>query len=513
MKSLSQILPDGKLILGLLAGLVFGVLMGYLSGNNSIKTIWIVFLTISGFVVLMSLGRWYWILLPAAYSFDLPAIPFAGRAVQFTELATLGCSLLYFARTALKAEKFNPFQPIYLPIMAYVIWAILIYQKNPVGMAIFGSEMAGAREYVTLGLGFIAFFIVAQQRIGPKEAAWIIAIWIVGAVVGAAWTIGSFLFRFGSTLTGNEFYTWHQSLSFPAYVIALWIFCRYKPAEIFSLKNLKLPSLLVLCFVMVMYSGKRAVGATFFLAPVLASFFRKDWKSFILGSLMVALLIVIMVVGHGSWFHLPLQAQRVLMNLPGDWDPDIARQVETSTDSFREFMREKAWEKIRKNPIVGDGLGIHIQDVLASLDVVGGSTDQKTLLAEGSSWHSTWLGIWADFGFPPMVFFAVLCIQFFWVAHYVFRNTSHGEHMHTLALMLLIFFTGTLLRSYTSGTAVTVATYIWWRFAIVVGMFRYLKSSVKEHAFANLPARSGGAQSYNSASVDKPILRLGRKTQ
>lgn len=464
-------IPPLAVVSATLLGIVASVGLGILAGQTAIRTIWIIALLVFGFVILMSIGNRYWLLLPLTLALDLPAVPIGGRAITFSDLAIAACTGLYIVRLAMKHEKFQPLRALALPVYAYLGWVVFIYMKNPVGLSLLGSEMAGGREYIRLYLSFLAFFVISQQKLGEKEARWIIGIMVIGSILSSAWGIGSyFVFGYQSVGSDGGYYTWHQGLSAPAYAIALWIFCRYKPREIFSLKNIWMPFLLVCCVLLALYSGKRATTATMFLVPIIVSFFRKDYGFLTLSLTVITVFIAVLVMGHGSLFHLPLSTQRVLMNLPGNWDPQIKIQTEESADSFRAFMRERAWIQIQQSPIIGKGLGIHIGDALAYNDAVAGSEEQKLLLAEGSSWHSTWLGIWADFGFPPMVFFAIFCFLYLWLANHLRWKTSHGSAIHTLVLMLLVFMCSALLRSYTSGTAVSVGEQYWWRFAILLSL-------------------------------------------
>src|SRR5438552_16647180 len=82
-------------------------------------------------------------------------------------------------------------------------------------------------------------------------------------------------------------------------------------------------------------------------------------------------------------------------------------------------------------------------------------------LALGSSWHNTWLGIWADFGLPAVLFWAIFWTQALVIGFAVYRRTLPGSPYQTLALMLLFSFIINILRSWTSGHSADGAFATW----------------------------------------------------
>jgi len=194
----------------------------------------------------------------------------------------------------------------------------------------------------------------------------------------------------------------------------------------------------------------------------------------------------VLTLGQGELFRLPLQAQRTLSYLPGKWDWEVRGQFQSGIDPFRKEMRELAWNSIKKRPLIGEGYAVNMHELWG---IAGrGDLNMFTVLtlALGSSWHNTWLGIWADFGLPAVFFWAIFWIQAVVIAFWIYRRTPHGDPYRTLAFMLLLSFIIAICRSWTSGHSANDAFGTWWMFAVLVS----LKYNTLERGRPSTPATS-----------------------
>src|SRR5438046_9482107 len=133
-------------------------------------------------------------------------------------------------------------------------------------------------------------------------------------------------------------------------------------------------------------------------------------------------------------------------------------------------MRELAWANIEKHPIFGQGYTVNWNEIYGIYARRDPHMFAVLSLARGSSWHNTWLGIWADFGFPAVLFWAIFWIQAVVIGFWVYRRTFHGSSSRTLALMLLLWFIILICRSWTSGHSADSAFSTWWMFGLLDGM-------------------------------------------
>lgn len=461
----------------LVIGLIAAVVLGRYAGQGDTKQIFLIFAAGVGVAVILMLGKYYWMLLPFAFLSGLPAIPIGGKTLELGELAAAGCTLVFIMHLAFKRAEFKLGNLATLAVLASFAWVAVIYMLNPVGFAIFGSEAVGFRDYQRIILGVCAFVVLANQRIGEKEAKILIFITIVSSLLGLAWGFfdGVILGRAeGIDDEGNE-YTWHQSLSGPAFTLILWMFSKYKSSQIFSISYPVRTPFLMVCFYVAMQSGKRAVLGTMFLVPLVASMLRREWKYFLIYGFSAFLIVTFLVAGHGNFFELPYRMQRSLGNLPGNWDPNIKRMTADGGDSFRSIMRELAWEKIKASPVVGSGLGFNWSET-AGINVSNYAQNIHIALSLGNSWHNTWLGLWADFGLPAVIIHAIILILYFKIAFSNFRRSDRSSQLGVYCMMVLIGLIFTILRSYTSGSS-NIAFYFYWQFGIAVAIWSTLNQS------------------------------------
>jgi hypothetical protein len=458
---------------------------------------------LGGAAAVLALGSKYWLLIPIAFSFDLPAIPFGGRAFELPELAILLCTIVFACRYALRPRGVFLFRPAHAAVLLYSAWAGMIFVLHPVGLWVMGSSSGGARFYFKIALALASFLIVANQAITEGDAKWLIRCLVIGSIIGMIvdiirYKISPPVFTDPNAYTEQAYYTWHQAMAAPAMWITLWLVSRYKAREIFGVSKPWALFLVMLCLVIAAISGKRAGFASVLLTPLIAAIIRKETLYIVAGAMLGAVLIFILIVGQGSAFRLPLQVQRSLSYLPGRWDWEVQSQFQSGIDPFRQELRELAWNNIKNHPLVGQGYAVNVHELLRVLtqgprDVIG-----VTIMALGSSWHNTWLGIWADFGLPAVLFWAMFWIQSVTIGHQVYRRTLHGSVYRTLAMMILLYFIEDILRSWTSGHSANDPFTRWWMYGVILSIAGGLKRQSEIRETASL---SGAASPLKSGDV------------
>jgi hypothetical protein len=507
---LQSIGPRLPLVVTIVGALTGTLLVGAAIGQSEFVQVYLLLFVLGGLAGVLALGSKYWLLIPIAFSFNLPAIPFGGRAFEFPEVVILLCSVVCALRYALGSRSVFLFRPAHAGVILYTVWAGIIFALHPVGLLVMGSASGGARFYFKIALAFASFLIVANQKVTDRDAKWIIRLLLVGSIVSMTINIIKYVFFPSPVYTDptanvEEYYTWHQTMSVPAMFFMLWLVSRYKIKEIFSLARPWALFLFILCVVAAVISGKRAGFATVLLTPLAAAILRKEYFYVVCGAILAAILIAVLTLGQGDLFRLPLQAQRSLSYFPGKWDWEVRGQFQRSIDPFRKEMRELAWEKINQHPLVGQGYALNVHEVWGI--VSRGDLNMFTVLslALGSSWHNTWLGIWADFGLPAVIFWAMFWIQSVAVGHQVYRRTIHGSVYRTLAMMILLYFIGDILRSWTSGHSADDPFTRWWMYGVILSIAAGLKLQVHtQKTAARSVARSSFKGPHASEALSQP---------
>jgi hypothetical protein len=462
----------------LLLGLGFAAYVGVAIGNQDTRLVMLIIGAMAGIAVLLRLGNYYWMLIPVAMMTDLPAIPIAGRLLSLAELSMGACIALFMLRLALRRERFR-LTPLMFFVLLAVGWVAFIFWLNPVGFAFLGASSVGARDYQKIFLGVCSFIVISNQKIGDREAKWLIIAWIVAPIIAAIYAaVGYLVFGIGTEMVadpGENEYTWHQAMGYPAYCIVIWLFSKYPPSQVFSPVTFGRMAIFFSCAAVALHSGKRAAFGTLLLTPFISAWLRKEWAHLVAYVVLAACGLGILVIGHGNFVELPFRVQRSLANLPGQWDPSIKEMTAEGADSFRTTMRELAWNRINARPLVGKGIGIGPED-LAGVSAANMLEDVELNLAAGSSWHSTWLGLWADFGLPSVLFHAVIVIMVLLIGVRNFQHTSRTSNVGIFSMILLLTVIFNLLRSYTSGSS-NIAMSVYWQFGLIAAIAGSLAAS------------------------------------
>ena len=464
--------------ISLMAAAAFGVALG----EGDLFKVYLWLLGAGATALMMMLGDKYWMLIPFAYVCDLPAVPFRGKVIEMTEIAAALCSVVFFIRYALRKQSLTLFRGIHLPVLLYAGWVAFIFLKNPVGLSGFGAGEGGARDYAKLAMGFAVFVIVANQKIGERECKWILIMILGGSFIGTAKEIFIFFHPIergvmaGGAGSPGDYYSWHQALANIPMIAFLLLFSRYPAREIFSLRSMWMLPVFAVCVIIILLSGKRSAVGVLPLWAIAAAFYRKEWGFVFLWIAGAVVAGSIVVVGHGTLFHLPLVAQRAVSWLPGQWDAAL-QGYEGGGDDFRKMLRLLASEKIKLDPWVGTGYKMDMSLMYRiQSSGLGGMEEQVAPFAMGSAWHNTWLGYAADFGIPASILVGVIYATYLTFGFRIFRRAPAGSFAQILAMYILLFTTRDIAFSHVSGHSARDAFSRWWLYGTLVSISLGLQS-------------------------------------
>jgi hypothetical protein len=472
---------------GLLIGLAAAFVVGSAIGNQDFTKVIMIVGAGIGVSVMLLLGNKYWMLIPFALgATKLPTIPFGGRTVELPELAIAACSVMFFLRLASRKEKLIIWRPANIPILLFMAWVSMVFVLNPIGVAALGSSVGGGRFYLKLVLAFAAFLILSSRKYSEKDIRWTFGFIIFGAFFSLVYGVTSYVIT-GPTIdptTGmvqEEFYTWHQELSVPAFTIAFVMFARFTPRQVFGLEKPWLAVLYLLCLLMVLVSGKRLALVAIFIPPLVGAVLNRQFVYILVASALATGVLSVLVLGQGQWFRLPLVAQRTLSWLPADWDPEL-QNMRGGTDDWRAELRYWASENVRRDPLIGQGFAIDLNDTINAIlaQQRGGGLDiQVASYAIGRAWHNTWIGYAADFGVPLSIMQAILYLTVLVLSYRCFRYYGTKSLFGVFGMFLLIFTIRDLVASHTSGHSALDAWQRWWMYGILVSIYYTLPKRKK----------------------------------
>ena len=422
--------------LGLLAVVTYAV-RSLMWGGRMIPGVVACGVVVSGLVLF--LDKNYWILPAALFAFHdvLPRIKFTGM-----ELGALILIATFFVRLALRRERLliPQFRPLLLTL-PFMAWMMLVWGLHPTGMRIFGSSTFGGRFYFDVLLAFFSLVILSVTCIDERDSKLLFWSFVAGIVLDVGLKL--WLWDEENSIYGTEVHYKYNHLS---YLTSL-ILCRFAPLEL-MLRPVLFPLFLIL-FGLTVFSGNRTSAARPAVAGLLYPFFvgRRRASTVVIG-VLGALALAVLIIGHGSIWHLPYSIQRSLSFLPGKWE----RRLENYgfQDDFRSELRRIARDHIRARPWFGDG-GFALD--VSQIAWMGEDTFSNVIISHSiaRNWHNVWLGMAADFGIPLSVSWALFTAGILWFGYGNRKKVAPRSWNETMYMYFYVMIVVEFLNSFFNG--------------------------------------------------------------
>lgn len=482
------------LFLGLFLAYYLGAKIGQ-SDTGGVKAIVVVGV---GLWLCFSLGKKSWYLLPVAMGFGISVPLKFGRDFSLDELIIMVLLIHTLLMVALRQVKIEIFTRKHGWLLLYCLWALLVFACNPTGLYSLGSETVGLRFYFHMVLGAIAVIIISNANIEEKDARNLLIIFFIQSIVGV---FQAYFFRakgdvWDAIIGIEQYYTWQQALAGPSLTLALFFFAKYSVRDLFSAGFFKWWIILPVAFVCMLFSGKRAEVGVFLMLPFFNAFLRKQMG---FGLIIMSITLVgglFLSLGHGNFYRLPTLAQRALSFFPGKWD----READLGfVDDYRMLLRRDAIAQIQERPLIGKGYAFNVNDYFAERATM---TQQISGITAGGNWHTTWLGIGADFGLPAVLFWAFWCIYVTRMSLRTARGLPRGTMRKILASFLFLMCCRMLMRSWTSGHSAEIVMDFWF-YAMIFPLFKDWKEEDRRLAMEKKELQTEGIQGGLSMNTQR----------
>lgn len=392
----------------LLGGLLFAVFCGMQAGGGNFQKLAVIFTVLTILAICMMMRERLWTLIPLCWGLSGKLVAFP-VPVALRDLIVIVVFVAFFAFRALKVIRTRvSFTFLELLVLSNVLYAVIMFVRNPVGAKAFGSDMVGGRPYWDIAISALACWVLATAPADRKNLLRVPFFILVGAGIHCGAELLGYVAP-SVAMFFAEFYSGFASMSGdvttmaaidPAFVrwvplgelgvLGVVALCAYfRPLTLFF-APLRLIAL-GLSMVGILLSGHRAAvlkaGAAMFFSTLL----RRRMRDMVTLGVTGFFLLIIVIIGNGRLFNLPLVAQRALSFLPGKWDQEATQDAKASAqwriDMWEMVITEDKWIQ---NKWLGDGFGFTKRElsIMETMSIGGpgflGGAQQELFMIVGS---------------------------------------------------------------------------------------------------------------------------------
>lgn len=398
MNNKSTGLPRLNFVIPLVLGLAVAFAMGQMAGNGDYTRIALIVVIAVGVIVCLTLKTRIWVLVPLCSSLSgkISVLPIPFSVQELSVMAVFGLFMVFYALKLMPRGHPSGWLDVF--VGANIAYLGTVFIRNPVGVAAFGTTMVGGKPYFGVLISLMAFWIFSRVSLTERLARKLPILLFIGPVMISGIGILTFFvpglvpiiapFYNGITLS-----TYIETQSdgpaadpsqgsgridafAPVGITGVRALTSY-----YSPVSMLLPIYFVrfLLFsgsvIAVCLSGYRSVLIAAIAYVLLASWFRTGAKDVIRVTAISAAALLVMILGNGSIFNLPVPIQRTLSFLPGNWNEAAVNEAQSSSE-WRYTMWREVWnsDKWITNKFFGDGFGFSEYELRIMQEAAFGGT-------------------------------------------------------------------------------------------------------------------------------------------
>jgi hypothetical protein len=364
-----------------LIGLGGAFMMGQAAAQGNFRFIGLVFGGGAGMLVVFAFRQYIWLLVPITWELSgrLGGLPLPFSIREICVMMAFGglCAQVAMKQSRVVAPKVNASDVLLWVNIAVVA---VMYLRNPVGVSALGGDTVGGRPYFGVIIGVLAYLVLSRQSLTP-EMGYRFPIFIVGAnlclgllntltyifpplvpiihPIYSGVDISSYMSeefegqKATTSLSEGRF----TGMGLAGIAILLLLISYYSPLRLISPMSPALFAGLGLCGIFIAFAGFRSRLALAAMFVFTATYF---WAR---GNGVVRLL-VLTITGVGlllvaqNVVDLPRSIQRSLSFLPGNWNENVKRGAQESTDWRWEMWKiALTTDRYIQDKLLGDGFG------------------------------------------------------------------------------------------------------------------------------------------------------------
>lgn len=398
------------IVVTIACGMGLALYVGRAAGSGSNTPLLIIGAILAGTLALILRSK-VWILIPLCAPLTGKMAGMPGN-LGIRHLAFFYAFVVYLALKALKVVRAKPVYD-WLDYLLFINLAYLLvtYIRNPVGTLAMGFEKIGGKPYIEVIFTLLAYLVLNHVTVSPKMAMRLPFLMVLGHLFNTfAALVGTYLPSVGQRLSvlysafskapdyfateaeggGNTGEGLDRKSELAGSSLnGSYALCSYFPApSLLNPLNIVRFVLAVVCFVSILKTGFRSLLLSAALFFFFSTYFRQGLAAAVRVPVLLLPALVFLVIGNGTMFNLPLNIQRTLSFLPGNWDPVAKGDGERSTE-WRQEIWSNVWNSGNKyinNWWFGDGFGLTRTQLRESLMMARNDSQENLTIA--GDYHS-----------------------------------------------------------------------------------------------------------------------------
>lgn len=421
--------------MAIIVALLFAFYAGNAIAHGRFKIVFGVIAAIPLVFAVIQFRTRLWLLIPLTYGVGgvttgLPVgLPLHSFAIVYVFVA-------FLLFKAFKIHSTRPtFDVVDMLLFVNLLYLILVFVRNPAWGLGFGTDRIGGRPYFQIAIAFLGYWVLSRVTVSPKLAHRLPALMIIAPCFdGLAGFLGDKFPRIAGPLARvySGFATADMKfpnalpesgepgveasrlmyLTTPGSEISKALISYFDVLTLVNPFYLLRTLLFAVAVIFLLLSGFRSAFFSMVSTLVLASYLRSGFGHLLKIGVVGIPILLLLVLGQGILFDLPLTAQRTLSFLPGRWNHEALVVAEGSIEWRLEMWKEALkTDRYIHDRVFGDGFGVE-RKVWKAVQLAQDERIAQNIEAEGQAimggFHHGPLSTIRVVGYVGMVFYAAL---------------------------------------------------------------------------------------------------------
>ena len=444
------------------AAVVFiSIIAAYLLGNGVAEENYSLIGLVIGALALipiLSLGRKVYVLIPICWGLtgqiSILPLPFTVRQLIIIIASGVFIHTLIIKKDWKIKKKFE-----IIDILAWIniIYVLVVFINNPVGINALGGERVGGKPYVDVALGFMSYLFLRRESISAELSKripfWVVFFSIITACIGATGYffpgIGDRLAlmysKFSSTgtigLVAVDISDFSSGIRWEfmqelGLTLTLYSVSLCNPTRFINVSNIKYLLIYLIGIIAILTSGFRSAMIYAMFTTTISSVISDRF----LGGVKAVAVIICVALGAITTFiyfpfEMPMTFQRTLCFLPGNWNQEAIKSAEDSTNWRTEiWVTSLTSDKYIHNRLFGDGFAYLRTDYERAMDVnlgrinLSNTEAQQEMFILAGDFHSGPVGSVKFVGFIGLMLFLIFQFSAFRKAVSLIRLARNTDY-------------------------------------------------------------------------------------